>query len=100
MPPPLAPAERPEPPVTQNSASHESSNRISDADADATGQLDILDAEDILESDEISALEAAAEGIVCFEVDQAPIGKGRRRLNSCARWSLKVRSEATNSSSR
>ena len=43
-----------------------------DAAADATGQLDILDAEDILESDEISALEAAAEGIVCFEVDQAP----------------------------
>ena len=38
------------------------------ADADATGQLDILDAEDILESDEISALEAAADGIVCFEV--------------------------------
>ena len=68
MPPPLAPAERREPPVTQNSASHESSNRISDADADATGQLDILDAEDILESDEISALEAAAAGIVSFEV--------------------------------
>lgn len=72
MPPPLAPAERPEPPVTQNSASHESSNRRLPADldaaADATGQLDILDAEDILESDEISALEAAADGIVCFEV--------------------------------
>ena len=54
--------------MPQNSASHESSNRPSHADTDATGQLDILDADDILESDEISALEAAAAGIVSFEV--------------------------------
>ena len=58
-------------PVPQNSASHESNNRPSHADTDATGQLDILDADDILESDDISAFEAAAAGIVSFEVAPA-----------------------------
>ncbi len=63
-------------PVPQNSASHQSNTRTSDADADATGQLDILDADDILESDDISALEAAAAGIVSFEVAPTPEPSG------------------------
>jgi hypothetical protein len=68
MPPPLAPGRKTRTSVPQNSASHESQNRPSNADGDATGQLDILDADDILESDDISALEAAAAGITSFEV--------------------------------
>jgi hypothetical protein len=37
--------------------------------ADASGQLEELDGDDILESDDIDALEAAAAGITSFEVD-------------------------------
>lgn len=68
MPPPHAPGRKTQTPVSQSSASHESHHRPANADGDATGQLDILDADDILESDDISALEAAAAGITSFEV--------------------------------
>ena len=40
--------------------------------ADASGQLEELSADDILETDDIDALEAAAAGFASFEVDATP----------------------------
>ena len=86
MPPPLGPSQKDATPVPESPASSQHPFDFADLgrprpksvrtlppvpQADASGQLEELSGDDILESDDIDALEAAAAGYSSFEVEAA-----------------------------